>query len=268
MRFCSTAVTAFLLLLPVAASAQAIRGSVVDDESGEPIAGVALDVVRGNTVVATGQTGSDGSVVLSLRAAGRYSLRVTHPSYLPLTTAELSVGSDTVRIELRLGRTTIPLRPLVVEVPLDARMAGFYERMRRGAAGHFITQDRIEQRPGARTTDLLREVPGLDIVRVAGRNMVRIRGRATCNPTMFIDGIEVRQYPESGVDDFLRPEMLAGVEVYTGGNAPPPIEGRNACGVIAFWTRPVGQVEAFSWRRIIAGGAVVLGLLTIILVTR
>jgi hypothetical protein len=272
----SMLVAALLLTAPAALSAQAIRGLVTDDLSGEQIAGVAVDAIRRDgSVAASAFTNSAGRLLLVVPAAGRYTLRLTHPSFQPVTTDEVQVGTDTLDVSLRMGRTSIPLRPLVVAAEIDARMAGFQARMSRGVAGQFLTRQRIEQRPGARTTDLLRELSGVFIQSLsagAGRrvNMIRMRGgTGMCEPTIYVDGIVMRQYVDSPIDDLVKPDQLAGVEVYSGGgSAPPPIQSRDHCGVVAFWTRPVEDVERFSLWRVIAGATAVLGLLTIVLITR
>jgi hypothetical protein len=261
--------------LPASGHAQAIRGVVMEDGSGDPISGVAIDAIRTDGRISVSVlTDEGGRFFLPVGTPDRYRLRLTHPSYVTTDVQDLRVSRiDTLLVELRMGRTAVPLQPLVVAPPRDARLAGFLERMRRpGGGGQFITQSDIERRPGARTTDLLRQLNGVEVIASGPRrltNLIRIRGNTRCDPTIYIDGIVVQQYAESGIDDFLRPEMLAGVEIYTSSTgAPPPITARGDCGVIAFWTRGVEQGEAWSWRRILIGGGVLLGLLTLVLLTR
>ncbi|HEV2131332.1 MAG TPA: Plug domain-containing protein, partial [Longimicrobiaceae bacterium] len=137
----------------------------------------------------------------------------------------------------------------------------------------FLTRDEIEARRGTnRVTDLLRMMPGVDVVSAGGgmgisrTQLITMRGGANrCLPTIYIDGMPVQQYPESGVDDFLSADMLEGVEVYTSfASAPSPIHSRDGCGVVAFWTRRDFGGK-WSWRKMAAG---VGGFLLLIFLTR
>jgi hypothetical protein len=173
---------------------------------------------------------------------------------------ELSLQrGEQVQIELRMARTAIPLEPLVVTTRRSARLQGFYDRMQRPGFGRFISREQIERRPGTRTTDLLRGMPGIHIVQTSrggmtGANLITMRGGSgRCLPTLYIDGMEVRQFPESGADEFISPTMLEGVEVYTGtGGIPGAFPTMNGCGVVAFWTR-TDTGRPWSWRRLLIG---------------
>ncbi|HEX6134967.1 MAG TPA: TonB-dependent receptor plug domain-containing protein [Longimicrobiales bacterium] len=266
-----------LLVLPAVAHPQTIVGRVVEEGSLTPIASAIIEADRNGQVVARTLSDSIGAFILRLDRGGRFALRSSHPSFTAGEPAEVTIGSrETLAVELRMGRTNIPLRPLIVTTERDPRIAAFYERMRRPGSGQFLTRAQIDSRPAARTTDLLREMHGVEILPVStgiGRpraNIIALRGgRGRCMPTLYIDGIAISQYPESGVDDFLRPEMLDGAEVYTSSaSAPPPITARTSCGVVAFWTRPLEDVEAWSWTRLVAGGVALGGLGLLILLTR
>ncbi|HEX6308597.1 MAG TPA: TonB-dependent receptor [Longimicrobiales bacterium] len=274
LRLC---MASLLLVLPAAAHAQAIVGRVVEEGPLTPIASAIIEAERNGAVIASALSDSIGAFVLRLDRGGRFLLRLSHPSFTAGDPAQVDVGSrETLAVELRMGRTSIPLQPLIVTTERDPRLTGFYERMRRAGSGQFLTRAQIDARPAARTTDLLREMHGVEILPVStgiGRprvNLIALRGgRGRCMPTVYLDGIAIGQYAESGVDDFLRPEMLDGAEVYTTSvSAPPPITARTSCGVVAFWTRPLEDVEAWSWKRLLAGGVALGGLGLLILLTR
>jgi hypothetical protein len=267
-----------LVALPAAAASQVISGRVVEDETGTGIVGVVITAMsREGRPLGEATSDTTGAYLLRLASAGDVQLRLTHPSYLSPGPVSVSVaGATTVAVELRMSRTAIPLRPVIVGGQRDLRLSGFDERRRSGGAGQFLTRADIERRPAARTTDLLRELHGVEIVTV-GTGIARPRvniiafrgGRGRCTATVYIDGIVVGQFPDSGLDDFLRPDMIEGAEVYTSANtAPASLSSRDACGVVAFWTRPVEDTQAWSWTRIALGAASLGGLLLIILLTR
>lgn len=260
-----------LLLVPAAALAQTVRGTVVEDSSRAPIVGatVRLDGPGGRT--ASAETDSMGSFVVKPGRGGEWTVRLGHPSYAPVT-VELRVERETF-IELRMGRTAIPLEPLVVAARGTARTSGFYERMQQAGFGKFIDQEEIELRAGLiRTTDLLRTLPGVEIVPVkrGGSNeppppgpiqetiqttsLIYLRGGlGGCLPHIFLDGMPIQQTMDSSIDEFLRPEMLEGVEVYTStAGIPSQFATGTTCGVVAFWTR-TGVGGSFRWKRLLAG---------------
>jgi hypothetical protein len=60
----------------------------------------------------------------------------------------------------------------------------------------------------------------------------------------------VRQLPDSGVDDFIHPQMLEGVEIYPSmAGVPAQFQSLNACGVVAFWTRTDGR-RPWNWWKV------------------
>jgi hypothetical protein len=253
-------------------------GRVVD-EADRPIAGA--DVVladSGGARLAGAETDSAGLFRLRTREQGRYVLRVSRPGYLDYQSAPVDVGAvETVAVDIRLGTTAIPLEPIVVTARYaDPRLVAFHQRrLRRAGGGRFITRSEIEGRGRMLTTDVLRTVPGISIVTVRARgtvgataNMVSIRGGgAFCGPAIYIDGMSVRQTPQSTLDDILNPATIEGIEIYTSSAlAPVEYSGQGGgCGVLLFWTRSGADAEGsrLTLRRVlfVVGAAAVLFLL-------
>lgn len=250
---------AVVLLVPARAATQTIQGVVVEDEARTPIGGVdvALIAIDGVTAAAAATT-DEGDFVVRAPRAGRYTLRFTHIAYRTVDTDTLVLRSgEGVSVEVRMAATVIPVEPLTVTARSNANTAGSHERRRRGGFGRYVTRDEIDRYSGSRTSDLLRNLPGIYLVPSAGSHMLLMRGGAgRCLPTIYIDGMAVRQFPGSGIDELVHPQMLEGVEVYTGASAPPPIHSRTTCGVVAFWTRPGEGTGGWSWRKLgIGAGA-------------
>lgn len=236
--------TSVLIAAPLAA--QEVRGVVLDDSTHQPIpaATVQLVTAKAAIVVGTAMTDSTGRFQLRPGSAGSYLMRAAHPSYRSTETRGVTLrAAESISVEVRLSRTAIPIEPLVVRARTNARLAGFYERARRGGFGYFVTRQQIEERGAVhQTTDILRSIPSIDIVPVkrglSAPNVYLIRGRGGCQPAIFLDGIPVQQSVDGGVDDFLKPDMVEGIEVYTSSTAVPQEFSRpTMCGAIAFWTR-------------------------------
>jgi hypothetical protein len=261
------------LLVPTAAQAQTINGVVVEEGTRTPISGAVVELLApGGRISSTAQTDSAGTFLLRPHSSGNFIIRLSHIAYAAVISDTLTLKpEESIRIELRMAGTTIPLEPLIVTARSHARLEGFYERMRRSGSGRFLTRSEIERRPGARSTDLLRDMPGVEIVPVRqglsgmSVNFIAMRGGlGRCAPTIYIDGMLAKQFPESGVDDLLTPEMLEGVEVYTSfASAPSPISSLGNCGVVAFWTRSDGR-GPWSWKKLAAGAGAFLLMVVLI----
>jgi hypothetical protein len=264
MKKVSALVLAALLTVAAHAHAQTLRGVVVDDGTSAPIADALVELVSPDARMGvTARTDSAGRFLLRPARAGRFVLRMSQLGYAPLLSDTLSVRPvETLDIEARLSQAAIPLEPLVVTARRrTTRLDGFYERQQNGGLGRYVTREEIDRRPGARTTDLLRMMPGVSIVPQGGRggvgqvNLITMRGTAGgCLPTIYLDGMPIRQYPESGMDEIVNASMLEGVEVYSSfASAPAPIHARDNCGVVAFWTRAPEGGTRWSWRRLAFG---------------
>jgi hypothetical protein len=258
-----------LVALPAAATAQTVRGVVLEDGSRTRVAGAGVELLDASSRVKA-STVTDSLGVFSLRAeeGGRFTIRLTHLSYVPLASRVLELAAgEVVLVELRMGRSAIPLAPLVVTSVGTARLGGFYERRKSSGFGHFITRADIEKQPGTtRATALLQGVPGVRLIpvqRARGASLTYIiatRGAASsCGPAIFINGAPLRQYNDSGIDDFLTANAVEAIEVYpSSAGTPAPFQQPNTCGAVAFWMR-TGQEEGDSrmtLKRMAAGLAV------------
>jgi hypothetical protein len=117
--------------------------------------------------------------------------------------------------------------------PPDIR--DFYRRAENPIFGTFMTRAEIEQYHAVRVSDLLRRIPGVQVVPVRyGVTGVRIRG---CSPAIIIDGVLARFEPS--IDNLVVPMELEGLEVYRSASHVPVQYGglRVPCGAIMAWTR-------------------------------
>ncbi|MEP6507555.1 MAG: TonB family protein, partial [Gemmatimonadales bacterium] len=172
----------------------------------------------------------------------RLDLRARRVGYTPsVSTLEFSQGAEPF-IELRLVPVPNYLPTVQVREPrqaYDARLAGFEERSKKGV-GHFITRARLERVHSYRFTDVLREVPGVQLRTLrGGGTTLSLRG-ASCSPLVFVDGTPANS---GAVDlDMFDLASVEGIEIYPGLSSVPPefVTGRGGerCGVVAIWSRP------------------------------
>jgi len=258
------------LVWPAAAlEAQRLQGRVVDEESRAGIMGATLEVVdEAGEVLGEAETDSAGVFAVDLAEAGSYRLRVEHIAYRTLETEPIEVArAEAVRVEVRMGRTVIPLEPLIIETRRDmGRLAGFRERVEADPFGKFVTREEIDARPASTPTDLMQAIPGVTIRPVSRANnpsgmavkLILMRGTVDfCEPSLYLDGTRIHQSSDAPIDDMLSSVMLEGVEAYTTvGSAPVEYQPTNNCGVVLFWTREAeGTGQRGVWRIVAGVGA-------------
>jgi hypothetical protein len=227
--------------------AQNLRGRLIELESEQPIAGVTIMLVaEGNPPASQGLTqrtltSNKGTFAFRAPMPGTYRLRAEGGGYRTAVTPamELRAGDD-VALALRLLPDTIQLRPIVVTASNRrpaGRLGGFYDRMSRRIAGHFITRDDIEKRNPLVVSDLLRTIPGLDVRPSSlgfGHDVRTVEG---CRPAIFLDGLPLTPLRGESIDHLVNPMDVEGIEVYRHPTEAPVEFQRGNCGAIVIWTR-------------------------------
>ncbi len=237
-----------------------VRSGVVRDELGRALAGVRIDRVE--VQVVGGALLPAGAALAESDLAGRFQWRdapggdrgtlvFRRLGFRPDTVRLLS-GSSAEPIEVVLRRLALPLPAVTVSGRREVRgpLAGFYQRRAQGM-GRFFTAEEIERRGLRRPSDLIRAVPGVQVVPLrGGRVAYRIRG-SNVPPLVWLDGNPMTA-AELDLDAFdLR--SFAGVEIYAGAATVPPqfTGGRmmtSSGGAIVLWTRE-GEIQPRRARR-------------------
>lgn len=246
--------SAALVLLPSASFGQTVIGVVVEDGTQIPLAGVTVRLIdEKGRVIQDATSDSIGAFKVSRERAGVGILHFQHPAYTSLLAEPLTLGrEEVVAVEARLAPSAIALEPLIVESRVRDRLLRFRNRVSGPGFGRFVTREEIEQRPAARASDLLRMMPGIQIVRTgglgAGFNLITMRGPlGQCMPALFLDGVTVQQ----DIDHFLFADNLEGIEVYVGeAGVPGELKNLSNCGAVGFWTRPYQGGQNFSMKRL------------------
>ena len=189
------------------------------------------------------------------------------------------VLSDSMEFSIQLVSLPTVLRPIRVAAPGAPVFSpwlvehGFYERMRSGFTGMFLTPEELERLKPQRVTQVLQDRPGIKVTYsggLANELIPVVWGRNSCVLNVFVVGIEVtgiydipkgswrggasfygspgyRQQGASapagsigglGLDRFIQPHTIAAIEIYPSGpNAPIEFRTDNQCGAIVIWTK-------------------------------
>lgn len=219
--------------------AQQIVGRLMDSETGQPIASVAVDLMTldGARVIRT-LTNAEGAYSLTAPAEGSYLVRTQHIGYAPATSSivNLDGGGRTV-LDLELTPSPIALQGITAVGVIERRpgeLGGFYDRQRSNMNGRYVTREEFENWSPNRFTDIL-TILG---VRVDRNFQPRLSG-SDCT-TFVIDGVRVpRNYTQPGIDGIANVRDVEAVEVYRfAAHVPVEFTGAfNECGAIFIWTR-------------------------------
>jgi hypothetical protein len=212
-----------------------LAGTVRSSLNGLPISGVMV-AVRGARVFDVSD--STGSFALVGLPAGPQTVRIVYGDSLSYEqTINLRRGK-TLTLAVLLDVAAVELNPIVVEangLRAERSLAGFYDR-RKWRFGRFYTLEELERRHTLSTHMLLLE-SGVEVRCGLGSCLpLGSSGARTCVMSLFLDGMHL---PADQVD-LIRPDELAGVEVYKH-SSDVPMEfqfgiGRG-CGAVVLWSR-------------------------------
>ncbi len=212
-------------------------GRVVDS-LGAPISGATVRVVSHRLLQAT--TNDAGTFAIDSVPVGRVELGVRRLGYAPATFWAVMTPGVIARVNLTLAPVAFELPAVSVSDTLAHPWLRTFDRRRRSGRGYFFTREDIVRSQVQATTDLLRRVPGVRIVRTRwGTPQVLFdRGGASgmpCVPQLFVHTMTYMGL----VDDF-SPDDIEAMEVYNGISTVPvelQSEQAHTCGAIVIWTR-------------------------------
>ncbi len=116
MKFCCTLFSILLLFSSTlhAQSGQALRGRVVDNASGEPLAFATVSVVNANPPVGAASD-SEGYFVITGLNVGRYDLEASMVGYEPMSVREIVVSSaKEAFVQISLAENVVSMEEIVV----------------------------------------------------------------------------------------------------------------------------------------------------------
>ncbi len=241
------------LLLPAALPAQGgtLTGQVVA-EDGIPIAQARIRIGDRTPLVLSA---TDGRFTVSTVRAGDQLLEVQLLGYVAFVQRVNVIAGQTLDVHITLVAAPIPLKVLEVKgrPPLRPVLEAFEHRRARGN-GHFFNQGEIARMQPRVFTDVLRRIPGVMLQPASGsfgsNDMVRmnrtigVNGSRNCPVLFYINGMPLQVSGDMSIDQYIAPEDVVAIEVYSGSaQIPPEFQSgllNSRCGVILIWTK-VGE---------------------------
>ena len=214
-----------------------LTGRVVTAVGARPIAGAWVSVPDGPETLAN----DAGEWTLAGLPPGTRMLEVRAVGYYPERRAvDVVPGAPPIRIALSTMKAVLDTVRITASRGSSATRNGFAER-RQSGMGRYLTPEDVARHAPIVTSDLFRRMPGLYVDRTPlGDTDLQMRGlfAARCSPAVFLDGHEMRGLTADDVDSWVKPDEIAGIEVYAAGMVPPQFSaGMSGCGSIVIWTR-------------------------------
>jgi hypothetical protein len=215
-------------------------GGTVRNKEGRPIKDARLRVADSG-VEAT--TDDEGRFLLSEAPGGTQRLEVRAIGYYPEERAVDLVAGRAAAVHLTLATLRSVLDTVRVSAArvYSADSHGFEQRRKARASGYFFDQSDVERLRPPNVTQLLTRVQGVTLAGDAFDSAILMRDFFTgdfCQPAVFIDGMRLTDLTARDINMWVRPEELAGMEIYTRSEqAPPEFTTAEGCGALVLWTR-------------------------------
>lgn len=209
-----------------------LTGTVVTAQ-GQPLAGAIVNLLDGPRT----RTNDRGQWTLVDAPLGTRVLEVRAISYYPDRRAvDVVAGAAPVRVVLLTLKAVLDT-VRVTAARLADHGSGFETRRRTLGLGRFLTREDIAKRAVMSTSDLFRTVPG---VRVESEILMK-SAFDDCWPALYIDNNHVSKTDAPltaiDIDAWVRPNEIAGIEIYFDQVPPQFQRALTGCGAIVIWTR-------------------------------
>ena len=223
-----------------------LRGQIVGS-NGRPISGARV-MVWGTGLQAT--SNADGQFSLAGLPHGTHTLEVRAVGFSPTQRAVDIVQGVAGATDVEMANVAIALdtvRVVAQRVFTSRRTTDFERRLKtRTGTGHLIDDAEIEKRRPQVVTDILRTIPGVQILpgRRSGEDIfmrggLAILGSGLCRPDLYIDGARSVNDADFPINSMVPMSEIRAIEVYPHATmVPVELQTMSGCGVVAIWTGP------------------------------
>ena len=214
-----------------------VDGRVVVNEAAEPVAGVRLVLEQmGGGVVSETTSIDAGRFAFIGVQPGSYRLSARKDGFFTLQ-REIDVRSATT-VEVFLS----PERPLEEFVDVPAQASTVELKAPRPGVRDTLTYDQIQSLPAGNSRNLLNTLPLSPSVIADRDGKLHLRGAGSQNIQYQVDGIDVTDPVNGGLQSTISSDAVENVEVVASGYAPE--YGKSAGGVVRVETRGIPD----SWK--------------------
>ena len=224
---------------PAAAPARRARvtGHVVS-VSGQPIPNARVTVEGSGAATLTRQ---NGDFTLDGVVPGTQTLDVRRLGYSPQEIAVEASSRQVAQVTVTMPDYVPTLETMRVTAKKESGLSdvGYLSRKKMGM-GYYLDGDQVNNRGALRFNEVLRTVPGLRVSQDNQGNLIVTSSRDARGGCVnyVVDGSPWQSMDPGDIDQFVRPDEVAAVEVYNGPGTPPQFQraGQSDCATIVIWT--------------------------------
>ncbi|MCX7984492.1 MAG: TonB-dependent receptor [Bacteroidetes bacterium] len=164
-----------------------IRGSVLDQATGDPLPGANILVL--NTSLGTA-TDLNGEFILNYVPAGKARLRISYIGYQPVLRDIEVVANSTVTLEVRLVPEAIMGEEVIVTAQARGQQAAINQQISATSVMNVVSEERIQELPDFNAAQALSRLPGISTTESSGEaNKIVVRGLAPQFNIVAVSGV-------------------------------------------------------------------------------
>jgi len=187
-------------------------------------------------------TDSSGNFFLRNLPSGTQTLIVRKVAYAPTTQPVDLTTKATLTAKVILPQAPPSLPTVKVEATGAAKglaQVG-YDRRRKMGLGHFMNRDEIESKIPTYMTDIFTTTPGIRVDYSSGQPVLTGTRGTTGNGCVnyVIDGSPYSEATPGDLNDFMHPNEVEAVEVYSDVDTPAEYQkAGTSCSTVVIWTK-------------------------------
>ncbi|MEO7103361.1 MAG: carboxypeptidase-like regulatory domain-containing protein [Gemmatimonadaceae bacterium] len=215
--------------------ARAVITGKVTNAGGVAVSGARVSV-QGNP--ASTETGADGRFTLPGVLPGTQSVLVRRVGYSPVETPMNVTTGAPNDMTVRLGTYTATLSTVDVKAKSDPLEATGFARRKKMGFGRYLDMDQIAASHPTYTSDILRRVPGIQVLGSGSSATIATTRSNGCIKVM-IDNTSVSVDNGQTIDQVIGAQDVVAVEFYNSVDVPMELSSgaNSSCALLAIWTK-------------------------------
>jgi TonB-dependent receptor len=213
----------------------AVRGTVVDSTTAEPLVGASV-ILKGTAIGAP--TDLDGRFRLSNVPSGSYTISVSYLGY-HATSRSIDVTSEDLELTFKLSQAIIEGEEVIVTGQLKGQVAAINQQITSKTIINVVSEEKIKELPDANAAEAIGRLPGVSITRSGGEATgVVLRGLSSKFSNITVDGVKIPPTNQNTRDvdlSMLSQGALAGIELHK--TLTPDQDGDAIAGAVNLVTR-------------------------------
>lgn len=222
---------------PTPARRARVTGRVVS-VSGQPIPNARVTVEGSGAATLTRQ---NGEFTLDGVIPGTQTLDVRRLGYSPQELSVEASSRQVAQVTVTMPDYVPTLETMRVTAKKESGLSdvGYLSRKKMGM-GYYMDGEQLNNRGALRFNEVLRTVPGLRVSQDNQGNLIVTSTRDARGGCVnyVVDGSPWQSIDPGDIDQFVRPDEVAAVEVYNGPGTPVQFQraGQSDCATIVIWT--------------------------------